>query len=79
MMKRIGKPTLGVLLIGVFFAWLILRHQEPLSVWAASSTILGWVIFGGAWLSCIGGVWLIATAWNTRPSSSNPTTDANDH
>lgn len=63
---RLARIILGVALIAVFFAWLILRHQEPLSVWANSSTLLGWAFLGGAWLSCIGGVSLIATAWSSR-------------
>ena len=69
MMKRIGELALGVVLMCVFVAWLIFRHQEPLSAWASSGTPIGWVVFGGAWLCCIGGAWLIATAWTTRPLS----------
>lgn len=65
-MRRIGTIALGVLLVAVFFAWLVLRHQEPLTAWASSSTLLGWVIFGGAWLCLLSGVALLATAWRSR-------------
>lgn len=50
-------------MIAVLFAWLILRHQEPLSEWANSSTLVGWTFQGLALLSCLSGAALITTAW----------------
>lgn len=72
-MRRIAQIGLGIVMIGVLFAWLVLRHQAPLNEWATSSTLTGWAIQGAAWLSLLGGVWLIATAWATpsQPESSN--------
>ena len=62
-MKRIAQLVLGVLMIAVLFAWLILRHQEPLSEWASSSTLVGWIFHGLALLSFLSGAALITTAW----------------
>lgn len=73
---RTARIVLGVLLIAVFFAWLLLRHQEPLSLWASSSTLLGWALFGGAWLSCLGGVSLIAMGWRSRGEQNGPGDDS---
>lgn len=77
-MKRIARNVLGILLIAVFLAWLILRHQEPLTAWASSSTLLGWVIFGGAWLCCLGGISLIATATTTPAPRETTTTETSE-
>lgn len=81
-MKRIAQVILGVLMIAVLFAWLILRHQEPLSGWASSGTLVGWAFQGLAMLSFLSGAALIATAWphvrkdwcNSR--TGDPETDA---
>lgn len=63
-MKRVAQVVLGTGMIAVLFAWLILRHEEPLNEWASSSTLVGWAFQGLAMLSCLGGVALIATAWS---------------
>lgn len=68
-MRRIAQIGLGIAMIGVLFAWLVLRHQAPLNEWATSSTLTGWAIQGAAWLSLLGGVWLIATA-RTKPEQT---------
>lgn len=62
-MKRIAHVVLGVLMIAILFAWLILRHEEPLNEWASSSTLVGWAFQGLAMLSFLAGTALLATAW----------------
>lgn len=63
LMKQAAQVVLGIIMIVVLFAWLILRHEEPLNEWASSSTLIGWAFQGLAMLSCLGGAALIATAW----------------
>lgn len=65
-MKRVARLLLGVVLIAVLFAWLILRMQEPLSTWTASSTLTGWVFHGAAVLSFLSGIALLASVWSPR-------------
>ncbi|MBP2413450.1 hypothetical protein JOF48_002249 [Arthrobacter stackebrandtii] len=62
-MKRAAQVFLGIVMIAVLFAWVILRHEEPLSEWASSSNFVGWAFHGFALLSFLGGTALIATAW----------------
>lgn len=69
LMRRTTQICLGIVMIGGLFAWLVLRHQAPLNDWATSNTLTGWAFQGAAWLSLLGGVWLIATAW-TKPEQT---------
>ena len=71
-MRRIAQIGLGVVMIGVLFAWLLLRQQPPFDEWATGSTLVRWALHGGAWLSLLGGVRLIAAAWTQpdQPDSS---------
>lgn len=62
-MKRAAQIVLGIVMIAVLFAWMIVRHEEPLNEWANSSTLVGWAFQGLAMLSFLGGTALIATAW----------------
>ena len=62
-MKRVAQVVLGIVMIAVLFAWLILRHEEPLNEWASRSTLVGWAFQGLAMLSFLGGTALLATAW----------------
>lgn len=50
-MRRIGRIALGLAMIAMLFAWLVYRHHEPFSVWATSSTLVGWTLQGAAWLT----------------------------
>lgn len=70
-MKRIGRIALGLVMIAMLFVWLVYRHHEPFNVWATSSTLVGWALQGAAWLSCLGGAYLIATAWSGKPQSTS--------
>lgn len=68
--RRAFLIALGTCMIGMLFAWLILRNYEPLSMWASSSSLLGWTFQGAAWLSCLGGAWLIAFAVTHKRSAA---------
>ncbi|TDP89049.1 hypothetical protein EDF62_3506 [Leucobacter luti] len=74
-MRRIGRVLLGLAMIALLFVWLVYRHHNPLSVWATSSTLVGWALQGAAWLSCLGGAYLIATAWSAKPEATDSNAD----
>ncbi|QYM75997.1 hypothetical protein [Leucobacter luti] len=76
-MRRIGRVLLGLVMIGLLFVWLFYRQHEPFSVWATSSTLVGWAFQGAAWLSCLGGAYLIATAWSAQAEVTGA--DADTH
>lgn len=58
--KKLGLAVSGVVLIGVFLAWMLLEGTSGVQAWIDPSPLLGFVAWGIAWLCLLGGAALVA-------------------
>lgn len=60
MAKKIGLALSGILLIGLFPAWMLFKGTSAIQAWIDPNPLLGFVAWGIAWLCVLGGAALLA-------------------
>ncbi|MDQ1137552.1 hypothetical protein QE410_002351 [Microbacterium sp. SORGH_AS 1204] len=60
MKKRLGGAVVGILLVGIFLAWMLLKGTSAVQAWIDPNPVLGFVAWGVAWLCVLGGAALLA-------------------
>lgn len=68
--KKLGLAIGGIVLIGLFLAWMLLKGTSTVQVWIDPNPSLGFVAWGIAWLCVLGGATMLARAvFRQEPSS----------
>ncbi|MGN7968802.1 hypothetical protein [Microbacterium sp. 22296] len=60
MAKKLGLTVSGIVLIGLFLAWMLLKGTSAVQAWIDPNPLLGFVAWGIAWLCVLGGAALLA-------------------
>lgn len=58
--KKVGYIVAGGLLIAVFLAWMLVKGTPAVQSWLDTSSVLGFVVWGGALACLLGGAALTA-------------------
>ncbi|MCJ1706539.1 hypothetical protein [Microbacterium sp. VKM Ac-2923] len=73
--KRLGLAVGGIVLVGVFLAWMLLKGTSAVQAWIDPNPLLGFVGWGIAWLCALGGAALLARVVFRRDSDSTAEPD----
>jgi hypothetical protein len=68
--KKTGLAVSGIVLIGIFLAWMLLKGTSAVHAWTDPNPLLGFVAWGIAWLCALGGAALLARVVFGQGSSS---------
>ncbi|WP_226533130.1 hypothetical protein [Microbacterium paraoxydans] len=58
--KKLGLTVSGIVLVGIFLAWMLLKGASAVQAWIDPNPLLGFVAWGVAWLCLLGGATLLA-------------------
>ncbi|RKT37066.1 hypothetical protein DEU34_1605 [Microbacterium sp. AG1240] len=58
--KQLALAVSGIVLIGVFLAWMLLKGTSAVQAWIDPNPVLGFAAWGMAWLCVVGGAALLA-------------------
>lgn len=58
--KKLGLAVSGILLVGVFLAWMFLKGTSAVQGWIDPNPLLGFAAWGVALLCVLGGAALLA-------------------
>lgn len=70
MARKIGLLAGGIVLIGLFLAWMLFKGTDPVQSWTDANQLLGLVAWGVAWLCVLSGAALVARALFHQPPNS---------
>ncbi|MDN3495820.1 hypothetical protein QL996_07770 [Planococcus sp. APC 4015] len=68
--KKLGLAISGIVLIGVFLAWMLLKGTSAVQAWIDPNPLLGFVAWGIAWLCVLSGAALLARVVFSREPNS---------
>lgn len=57
--KKLGLAVSGVILIGLFLAWMLLKGTSAVQAWIGPNPLLGFVAWGIAWVCVLSGATLL--------------------
>lgn len=68
--KKLGLAIGGIILIGLFLAWMLVKGTSTVQAWIDPNPSLGFVAWGVAWLCVLGGAAMLArVVFRHEPSS----------
>lgn len=73
--KKLGLAVSGIVLVGIFLAWMLLKGTSAVQAWIDPNPLLGFVAWGAAWLYVLGGAALLARVVFRQDSNPADETD----
>ncbi|MDQ1121726.1 hypothetical protein [Microbacterium trichothecenolyticum] len=70
MAKKLRGAVSGILLVGVFLAWMLLKGTSAVQAWIDPNPLLGFAAWGVAWLCVLGGAALLARVFFRQDPTS---------
>lgn len=58
--KKLGLAVSGIVLVGIFLAWMFLKGTSAVQAWIDPNPLLGFVAWGISWFCALGGATLLA-------------------
>lgn len=60
MARKLGHVVGGIVLVGIFLAWMLSKGTSTVRAWTDPNPLLGLIVLGLAWLCALGGAALLA-------------------